>query len=810
MATATTENSSFAQAFAAAAHHFYPDGCPRVQLQDVWPRRNDRNPVAAGAALASIQQDLPHYVQHDGPGLTLLEMEAVMVVALATLPVIKTKTTTAPAAVTIHQSSSVGVGSPLVDGSSRHFQSLLRTCIPKRDEYDDTHDDADTKPNYSSTTSATDIIIINNKRILDTLLSHRARMDAPARCALLQWVTLMLRNYYSYHDHKSVHHNLLLQTIINRRYEPIWMQFALSPETCADAVRLLLHLFTTSFPIASLSFRAQQFGACWDAAQSSHPGIQKRQKQLQPLLALLQLYARLDPDKSIVSSRDGPLADDWIAGEEWFSFPDPDWARAFENPQDDTNAVSRRPHKRARVSSSSAELDAFLVRLPQFLLPPSSFTFFSGMQQTASAVAKSPAVRYAVVLSGNQAGRPTGSRHFNNSYHCWTTQLRHNLPYLLYEEWYSEYSAAARHHHQSDDDNSHGGSYHQRALLESLAYFVRHTGWLLPEMEHFLLRHVLPIWSDDPIVLYDLIPALSSSSSQHNSVSAFRALVWQHLEPMFVYNSNSSGSLQYAIVAGALTGLVYRWGGRNQNTDENDNDENESHKNKNMKLLQRLIPWTEELLTKGFLLASSNHELLSAAAYEFYSAVAHVTDQQFLGAPDAALTYRLLLSSSAFSVDLVCQLLARYKALFERLVQETGLDDDDDILLNERIELFNSFVSDFGSVLWRCTHPPMPLSADVDDRALQDDDNKSILFTDLFLRPTTQYQIYVAGAVVAPTLSVWKRDILVSYKMDWSHGDDTVEYLDYLKDRWGLQGLHEFLHTFVGPLVQRRQELMQE
>ena len=897
--TTTTNDLSFAQAFAAVAHHFFPDGCPRVELQDIWPCRNDRNPVAAADALPCIQQHLPQYVKQKQQqyGMTALEMEAVVVVALATLPVAKSSSTITTTTATTSRSlssssSSVGVGSPLVDGSSQHFRSLLRTLIPRRDSIND-DSNTDHVPNSSITTTTTTTAAaaaaaasIIHKRILDSLVSQRARLDSPGRCVLLQWITLMIRYFYNNNN------NLLLQAMMHkhiRRYEPIWIQFALTPDTCADAVRLLLHMTTTTTTAAAATttahsptatsvsvYRAQQVRACWDAAQQQQQRKKDKsqailQKRFRPLMALLQLYARLDPAKCdcyrIISSsnssntRDGGSSSSLhktflFAQEEWFSFPDPDWARTFQNHplqqcnDENDDHVKRRPYKRAKASSSlssataaaTAELDAFLVCLPQFLLPISSSTTTSTslgiLQPTISSVTEIHTLRHAILLSGyhhrhhHQPNMSTTttikSRRSHNSYHCWITQMRHNLPYLLYEEWYeSSFFASSKSRSGSSSSSGGGHSYnyhdefHQRAILQSLAVFVRHTGWLLPEMENFVLRHVLPVWSDDPIVLYDLIPAISP---QRLNVGAFRSLIWQHLEPIFVYNSSSSSnesSLQYAIVAGALTGLLYRWGcyhpaAAAAAADEDSDIDQSKNNDNNIKLLQKLIPWTDELLTKGFLLASSNHELLSAAAYEFYSAVARVTDQRFLGAPDAALTYRMLLSSSAFSIDRICHLLVQYKKLFERLFQESTSEKNNDTL-NERIDLFNSFVWDFGSVLWRCTPPPPPpplLSDDMDDvHSNNDNNNRSILFTDLFLRPATQQRIHAAGAVVAPALSIWNRDVLVSYyTADMSKSDNSkVEYyLEYLRDECGLHGLHEFLHTFVGPLVQRQQDMMHE
>jgi hypothetical protein len=80
------------------------------------------------------------------------------------------------------------------------------------------------------------------------------------------------------------------------------------------------------------------------------------------------------------------------------------------------------------------------------------------------------------------------------------------------------------------------------------------------------------------------------------------------------------------------------------------------------------------LLLKAFLV-DDGHELLQLSTIEFFDAVAVLsTIGPFLALPSPALVYRLLLSQSALSVNLVRGLLVKYKKSFQNLKEEQAVD----------------------------------------------------------------------------------------------------------------------------------------
>jgi hypothetical protein len=293
-------------------------------------------------------------------------------------------------------------------------------------------------------------------------------------------------------------------------------------------------------------------------------------------------------------------------------------------------------------------------------------------------------------------------------------RLRACLPYMLHEEWYeknntlgmgdeSDESASASSNlsdsgnesdsQESDDDiaenepeqaneRMHDGS--RLHLLRALASVASHVDALFPEVASFLLEEILPHWDGSDrmgqYICFDLLPMLSPCS-----FSELQSKVLRHLEPLFTYGSPR---IQYAIVSGTLQTLLQRWG----RLDWAEWTPLKNHRPDRLKdpiiwkrrTLRELIQWTDNLLLKAFLV-DDGHELLRLSSVEFFDTVAVLsTTGPFLASPSPALVYRLLLSQSALSVDLVCGLLVKYKKVFQKLKEEPAVDSEENVRGSDR------------------------------------------------------------------------------------------------------------------------------
>ena len=716
---------SFSEVFAPLAHHFFPDGCPEEELQDVWPGRANRHPVSADQALESIRR-----IQESDKNefFSLPEVHAVMTVVRVTLP-----------------QPGRPAGSPLVDGSSQHAKHLIRAIrLPSRRQQQ----------------NSDDRVWVN--RIVTSLLSSSTRMDEAGRQTVLQFLFLAVRHGgeqlkdYWKQPLATTFYSLLLQWALRRlEYRP-------------DAVRLILLVTQRSH---ATRYRAQQIRACWEHHhKSSTTSSTKHKKQQRPLLALLQLYARLNPTEC----GEAVPAELRTTTAAWIAFSDPAWARAFVGETDNYLPHKKRPR-------SSTALASFLDRLPLDLNNESLFSTVSDIN--------APAVRHGILLSSPADTTTTTAAQQNN---LLQVRLRNNLPHLLYEQWYEHVSSSAQ----------EATITAQRELLAALTTFSRHTLVLPPEAEHFLLRHVLPAWdgSLDEVgqyLCYDLIPALSP----RKNFSSLRSQVLQHLETLFVHGDCP---LQYAIVAGALANLVARWGTWSEPSLFGGASVDETAR---LRVLRELTQWTDDLLLRGFAVSGSS-ELLRLAAVDFFLSVFAVTEENqfFLAAPSPAIVFRLLLSTSALSVDRACHLLVKYKGTLRQRRQNQSDETGQATTGLDRVKLFNCYLWDYCSVLWRCSPPPSPDKGN-DESAR----NLSILYTDL--RPETQSRLYQRRDRVSSALSITHGAIFAAYAAEFLRrcnssdsnplrGKRKVEYLDYLRNECGLEGVHEFLYASVASLAQ--------
>lgn len=166
------------------------------------------------------------------------------------------------------------------------------------------------------------------------------------------------------------------------------------------------------------------------------------------------------------------------------------------------------------------------------------------------------------------------------------------------------------------------------------------------------------------------------------------------------------------------------------------------------------------------------HELIRLGIVDFYIAT---IDVHMAPLPFPRHVYRFLLSSSV-SADQICWLLVNLKSKVVKLKEESKLDE---------IRVYNSYLWDFCSILWRASAPPMPGSG------------RSILYSEL--RQNIQRSLYERGET---SLSLVSGSLWVSFAKSYGNlsGKPSSKYLDHLH-RTGFEGISLFLRTFVQSLA---------
>jgi hypothetical protein len=887
--SADTKSEDFKAAFGPLAHHFFPDGCPATNtstsdpgnddvdmdhhmLAEVWPLRQDRTPIAPADALAAMALLQKKARQ---TGFTAPQLSAIAVTACATLPSVS--------------HPSVGAGSPLVDGSSRHFQSLVQCLIPAAVFRTDS--DSNISASSSNSRSSSDSIPASVVVMLISVATSAGDDTDAQVCSVLRFLTLAVRRTGALDADADKRLAVLYHVIFaNCLWTPTTTATAtlsLSRATrITDTVRLLLALTKKRHVRVD---RIRKLQACLErlattttttttggTATANHNQHQQHRRVHSALSALLQLYARYNNNNNNNASENAsPLwnNESSLASYEWFAVPDPHWAQAFAGQHDvpttTTIARTHTMHAQGTQLHTHEPRPAKRSRLdPTRKMPKNSTTPESAVDLLLDAD-----LRHALLLASSNSNNNNNGGVASAQEAETVIRLRSCLPYMLHEEWYqygrpatnSSNSNRDRYASMGKDNEARNGSDHnddpmeeektantaetfatnmntsmassaddgytsRLRLLEALADFATHTDALPLEAEQFVLQDILPLWDGtdetSQLLCYDILPAL-----QPCTFSDLRSRLLRHLERLFVYGS---ARIQYAIVSGTLASLVNRWGRLDwsvashclPNTAGGDSSgSTEDMDAMKIQTLRELIHWADDLILKGFLLDGGGHELLRAAAIDFFAAVCDLTDHcTFLAAPSPSIAYRLLLSKSALHVDRVCQLLVKYKVTFQKLKQrqEQEAKTDDAVSGLDRVKIFNCFVWDFCSVLWRCSRPPSPhVSGKESSPSSSSSRTLSILYTDL--RPETQSQLYVAADKVASTLSITHSAVFAGYASDFLktqlpdqpnpspdliRGKLKVKYLDYLKT-CGMEGIHSFLSSFVGALANRSSRRLQ-
>jgi hypothetical protein len=289
--------------------------------------------------------------------------------------------------------------------------------------------------------------------------------------------------------------------------------------------------------------------------------------------------------------------------------------------------------------------------------------------------------------------------------------------------------------------------------LRSMALFSHHLGYLLPEIEFFLVEDVIPIWDGSDewtlVLCQDLLPYWKPSS--HLPWNIFLP----YIEPLTRYGS---ARLQYRILSTLIPQWIRNWG--------------------NCADTISLVKWTSAEFKRLFL-ASDRTELLRLALVDMYQAVLETTSLL----PNFTMVYTLYLSRTVVPINSLCRLLRMYRSL---LLKERAITRRPET--EKRIQLYNSYVWDIVSMAWRnklSRHPNscffqnfLPVSIwDV----LRDEPNQS-------------------------TLSVTHSATFIGYYDSLQEKiRNKAHYIDILKRR-GLIEIYAFLVTFVGSLADRERK----
>eukprot|EP00978_Attheya_sp_CCMP212_P026347 scaffold86484_cov45-Attheya_sp.AAC.4 len=235
-------------------------------------------------------------------------------------------------------------------------------------------------------------------------------------------------------------------------------------------------------------------------------------------------------------------------------------------------------------------------------------------------------------------------------------------------------------------------------VVQALASLAQQADSLPPEAEAFLLEEIVPFWdgSSDTIgvtLCHELLPLLTP-------MTTFRELqhrLLRHLGKLYVCGSPR---IKFAIVSGALSSLVRRWGRldwqtasiswrpkkkkkEKQGTTTQHPPSVSEFKAMKQRVLHELVQWVDHLVLMGLIAEESSspggHELVRLSALDFCEAASEISQHcDFVAPPSPALIYRLLLSNTALCVDRVCHVLLKYKSAFETIKARSLLSSSND------------------------------------------------------------------------------------------------------------------------------------
>jgi len=317
-------------------------------------------------------------------------------------------------------------------------------------------------------------------------------------------------------------------------------------------------------------------------------------------------------------------------------------------------------------------------------------------------------------------------------------RLRHALPYLIEEEFYSlKVGALGANTEQSDKSVALRLEQFRKQdkLLCAMADFCDFMQQTLPELEYFIFRF-LSTW--DGVHHVDHILRLIARLQPRS----FKSLYTQVLQPLYRLFQGGPIQLKLSIVR-CLRRLLGNWAEIDWDShlenplgfEFNRSDEKDATFDKRERQVKRFVPilggvdyykvifeligFVDQTLLCG-LIVEEDHPLLQLAAGDFYSLVAVLHTKHklpFVAPPSPGLTYRMLLSSTAVGPSTMASVMKLLlngfrdlKTKIENQFQE-GLDVAPRTTFSnglDKIEMYNSFIWDYCNALWRDQPIPQP------------------------------------------------------------------------------------------------------
>ena len=804
----------FEKVFAPLAHHLFPDGCPAPSpfststelvgtipnIDKVWPQRQDRKVIPVSKAKESITA-LQNYAKYQG--LTELQLSAVALCLSAVATSHTTGTASNPS--TYSQ----------ISKDDQTFDALVKCLLPAPRS-------TGIPPNIIS-------LLLSIVTVKDRLTPVKDETVSTQRSCVLRFLTLTALAMADFSLEMESKESLTQQDNTRWQLERVSpLIFAVIFESSdkrsssaatevVDAIRLSLLVLKPRHTRVSNARRLQrrfdslirhrpEFVEQSDKTKSKRRRVissSQYHTMLQAFIALLQLHA--DFNEACRRIINIPGNDQAVSAFSWTEFPDPEWKEAFikrsrpqrKEPRTDTLAYPTSPNLTTIPSLSANNLTDFLAH---------------------------PSVLFYARLYINSTS--------NSSVPTEEIQQRLNtvLPQVLREIWHPQSMSDPTSFHPlvTRDRCSFETLNRSRCqVLSALAVFCTRTDHIPPAVEDFVLKEVLPIWDGDTAEgswgnhLARILQYLSPCS-----FGRLRQRVLEKFKSMVLFAEHES--VIRVIVSEILSSIVHRWGRldwtRAFSVATKEAVRSDNIRRSKTKVLRRLIQWTDHLLLQALLSNRGNgwNDTARCAAIDFFLAVSDLNNHgPFLEAPSPSLCYRLFLSRSAALTDRFCHLLVQYKRSFKRLKDEQG-EDGDNTAKDQRIKIYNCYIWDICSALWRCSPFPQ-LGPDATLSA-------SILFTDL--RPET-LSILSNGASspkagttvwndVPKALSITHGPAFVGLSMDFvetysgKHGNKgrmiienlkgktKVRYLSFLKNEHGMTGVDLFLSTFIASLAKKR------
>jgi len=401
---------------------------------------------------------------------------------------------------------------------------------------------------------------------------------------------------------------------------------------------------------------------------------------------------------------------------------------------------------------------------------------------------------------------------------------------MLFDEWYEledseeNMDEDQQHHLTSSKSSKRKASStaslnekNRDRLVQALSSFARHVGIVPPEAECFICDHILPNFDGNDrmaeFILRDILSVFEPTTFKE-----LEKRILKHLKRLYV---TGSPRLKFVIISGAVSSIFGRLGSTNPGS--------KSHTH----MLRELVQWTDNMLLFGLISEGGSdggsHELIRLSVIDFFQEVCNVYAKLQTCAiiPSPALTYRLLLANTALTIDRVCSLLLNYRNLFQKFQGELSLGETKEVdsAYFQRMTIFNCFVWDFCSALWRCS--PLPLSHSQNELSEAEHgadmaQTHSVLFTDLPSEVIEELHLFPNDFTARTSLCITHGSVFAGYASsflekhfrnhdginenslhpDMLKGKVKVKYLDSLP----FEGVKKFLNSFVSSLAEREKK----